>query len=200
MALENNKWDRFKNYRRLYPKPKLSWTVYKAYLNNDWTYVFDYLLGKELPITGPQQRGIDIHKDIEVNGLATTKNLSKIPSLEKGKFEEVVHKYYEPFYIIGKIDCLLDDCLLDWKTGGMSGYEAQLQLYMYLCKRKMGYLVSVNDAREVGRVYQYEAWEDGELYWDNRFEQMYLDIEQRIDELDMYARSGTLYKWINFNG
>lgn len=195
----NGKWKRFKGTRRLYPKPKLSWTVYKAYLNHDWLYVFDYLLGNDLPISEPQQKGIDIHRDIEVKGLAETSNLSKLPPLTGAEYEKVVLKDYPDFYIIGKVDCLTDSCLLDWKTGGMSGYEAQLQLYMYLTKKDMGYLVSVNQDREVGKVYQYEAWDDGELYWDSRFEQMYLDLEEKIEEMAAYSRTGTLHNWINFN-
>jgi hypothetical protein len=174
----------------MYPKPKLSWTVYKAYLNNDWAYIFDYLLGKDLPISEAQQRGIKIHKEIEERGLADCPSLSKLPNISTGRYEEVVLKEFPTHFIVGKIDCLTNTDVLDWKTGGMSGYEAQLQLYMYLAEKNNAYLVSVNDEREVGRVYQYRAWRDIEEYWSVRFDQFVLDIDSHLEEMFMYSTEG----------
>ena len=58
----------FKEYRRIYPKLRLSWSLYKLWVSKDWIQVWNYLIGNEEVETEKQQLGSKVHDFIETTG------------------------------------------------------------------------------------------------------------------------------------
>ena len=60
-------------------------------------------------------------------------------------YEQKIEKEYDTYKIVCIPDCYGDGIVIDWKTGGTSGYEKQLQLYMWALgeEYRKGYIVGV---------------------------------------------------------
>jgi hypothetical protein len=90
---------------RLFPKLRVSHSLYRYWYGNRWDDIWTYLLRLPVISTRAQEVGKRVHSYLETHGIP--------PSLER------------------RIERLDGEIILDYKTGSMSGYEKQLQSYFF---------------------------------------------------------------------
>jgi hypothetical protein len=135
-------------YRRIYPKLRLSWSLYQKFVHKDLMGVFDYLTDKQYERTGAILRGTDIHKKIELEGIKKVAGLEKLIDVSLDyKVEDKIVLEREKYQIVCQPDLYNEELVIDWKSGLTGGYEQQLQLYMWAIGEKCltGYLVPVGE-------------------------------------------------------
>jgi len=194
---------RFKNYRRLYPRIRLSWSLYKNWARGDYINVWKYLLGMETVKSDALQKGKVVHQYIEETNIP-----SKVKYILGDSFinndisqEKKIEVNMNGYVVVGVIDLLISDYVVDWKTGSLNGYASQLKLYSWLVKKALGRKInhgllvqiipewntenwseeSKVKSIEVGRTSLYVINQELDV-WGIRFEAMYDDILFNINE------------------
>ncbi len=102
--------NKYKNQRRIYPKLRISWSLYKAWVRGDYLRVWQYLTETEHYKTAAMTKGKQTHEYIEDKGLP-----NKVQKIISDK----------------------ESWIIDYKTGSLSGYEKQLNFYCWLVKNKL---------------------------------------------------------------
>lgn len=103
--------EKYKQYRRIYPKLRLSYSLFRVWLransSADYDYVWRYLSEMPYISTEAQTRG------------------------------KLIHKYIEGIDIQKQIHDIVRDqnYIVDYKSGSLSGYEKQLNYYAWLLKK-----------------------------------------------------------------
>ena len=174
-------------YKRLYPKFRLSWSLYQKYVRKDIMGCLNYLLS--MPDFQPNaERGHRIHEKIELEGFKNVRGIEDLIDMSKDyKIESKVELERDKYIIVCKPDLYSEDFVLDWKTGHTNGYEQQLQLYMWAIgdSCRTGYIIPIDEdlegkltIRHGTRQYQRSKYAG--------------DWEQRFDFL-----AGEVQSWIN---
>lgn len=132
------KIERYKAFDRIYPKLRLSPSLYKVWIKNDWAGVWAYLTRTERRSNKAMNTGRLGHSYMELNPPA---ELVKIVGEGEGSNEQKIVADRGAYYIVGQLDRLVNDYVIDYKFGGRNGYEDQLQLYMDLADKKRALLV-----------------------------------------------------------
>jgi hypothetical protein len=114
--------------RRIDPKLRLSYSLYKLWLKSDWYGIWEYLTETSRISNESQAKGKLVHTWLEEHGLP--KKLQDIT----GKFK-------------GNI-------ILDYKTGSLSGYTDQLNFYAWL-KSNVG---NLEEGKEIKMEVEYEDY------------------------------------------
>ena len=179
-------WTEFKQFRRLYPKIRISPSLlmlYKKNNNRDWTPIFDYLTGQEIIPTQAMIRGRELHEQMEVAGVP--EQLRDFFGCEEWEYEKFITHEMNDFIFSGIIDAIghtKDEyTIIDWKTGGMQGYGIQLQFY-----RTVWNLINVADVtRRVVLAHVDEGLTVDEMVVDfgGHDEDVYLLIENLLTDL-----------------
>ena len=190
-------YKKYQEYRRIYPKLRLSWSLYKAWVKKDWQEVWSYLTGQQQSKSEYQIKGTTVHKWIEDNGWKKINGISKYLKQKSYKQEKIIEKERDHYIIVSRPDLYNNKVVVDWKTGKSSGYEQQLQLYMWVIGEKCvtGLLAEVKakwkdekiEEVDLYRVKQYEK----SVYacdWEMRMDEMANDIELHIKYLDRYIK------------
>jgi len=192
----------YEEYRRLYPKLRLSWSLYKLWVKKDWRAVWDYLIGAHQQGNDDQVEGSRIHKWIEDHGWQSVDGIAKYLPHKKYKQEKVIEIDKGDYIIVARPDLYNKYLVIDWKTGRSSGYEQQLQLYMWaigekcntgmLAEIKTSYAKGEMGGKIVGvnliRVKQYEKSKYASD-WEYRFDEMYSDISNHLKYLNRYLKT-----------
>lgn len=177
-------------YRRLYPKIRLSWSLYQKFMRKDMIGIFDYLTDKrrEGEISQAMAEGSRIHTRIQKEGIRDIVGIEKLlnTALEY-KYETKITLEREGYQIICVPDLHLDHFVLDWKTGGTQGYEQQLQLYMWAIgdECQTGYLVPIKEQDGIIKVRRGIKEFKRSKYapdWEDKFYDMNNDINKWIKE------------------
>ncbi|MEB3189037.1 MAG: hypothetical protein VKL42_01675 [Snowella sp.] len=196
---------KYEKYKRIFPEIRVSWSLYKLYAQKNWPEIWDYLIGAPQESTMQQSLGNLTHEWIEKNGWDAIQGLERLGlSSLKGLEQEVklekrpAIKNGQRYVIVGKPDLFNDDLVIDWKSGKMTGYEQQLQLYMWMLgeKCKDGFIVKVEPVLEngiikevrAGKIFQYARRKDSGTIWINRMETLASDIYRNLNQLDKYLR------------
>lgn len=143
--------EKYKEYRRVYPVLRISYSLYKYWIVNNWYEVWNYLAGFQYYKSAPMTLGSEVHEWIEKNGvpewldsmvdgeevLIEDKLVLGIdienPNKKLTDFEKKLD-----YAISGIPDVRTNNYIVDWKVGGISGYEKQLNLYSWLAKKLYG--------------------------------------------------------------
>lgn len=192
---------KYKDFPRLYPKLRLSWSLYLLYTRNDWDGIWSYLTGIYRPATEKQNTGTLVHEWIKKRGYKSILGIERIVpvvGLEgvKRVFQErKLIKELEDCNIVSVPDLHTSKLVVDWKTGKMTGYEQQMQLYMWMIGEecKSAFLVQakpiVRNEKlikvQAGKVFQYERAKDVHL-WEERFVTMAQEIKGDLKKLDKF--------------
>ena len=96
------------DFRRIKPKIRVSYSLYKAWVNNNWGEIFDYLTETSHFKSNAVVKGKQVHEWLEKNGLPD--------KLQK---------------IVNEIDGYK---IIDYKTGNLNGYASQVNCYAWLSK------------------------------------------------------------------
>ena len=196
---------KYKDYRRLYPAVRVSWTAYLHWKRGRRDLLFDYLLYREPPPTVQMRRGRAIHEALQELEEETFFRLldvfveDKITSVERESKYVVDLKGYEiPTRFSGVLDVLIHteagQIIVDWKTGpsSMRAFEEQIRLYGLLLREKgmhpiKGVLVKFNDKLEIKdimEVYFYDDFDDIASRFDGFIQDLHYSI--LTGELDEY--------------
>lgn len=155
--------EKYKGFRRLYPRLRFSWTTFYKYLRNDWLGMWDYLTNNEQTPTFKMRRGKEIHEILE--NLPMEKTIADYLAVEvkdfkkEGKLELKV-EHVIPTTLVGVLDLVVrtdhGDIIVDYKTGSssLSGYKKQLMFYSIVAERKnynptFGMLLKIDDKFEI---------------------------------------------------
>ncbi len=196
-------FSKYKNFRRIYPKLRLSWSLYLLYARNDWGGIWGYLTDQYKPATDKQNMGSMAHEWIKKKGYKKIIGIERIVPIiglvdvKRVSQEKKIIKELEDCSIVSVPDLNTKRVVVDWKTGKMTGYEQQMQLYMWMIGEQCedAFLVGVkpilNDSKlesvQVGKVFQYKRNKDVDL-WGERFITMAQDIKGNLRKLDKYLR------------
>ena len=184
------------NYRRMYPKLRLSWSLYQKFMHKDIMGIFDYLTEKPRESSQVMSEGSRIHKRIELEGIGKVAGLEKLIDVSAPyQVESKIVLERDKYQIVCQPDLYNAELVLDWKTGITSGYEQQLQLYMWAIGAKClnGYLVPIREKDGIVVVkrgikqYQRSKWAQD---WEYKFEDMANDIQTML-------RGGFLEKYLS---
>ena len=174
------------DYPRLYPKLRLSWSLYQRFIRKDIRGIFDYLTGNYGERSDACNRGYQIHSRIELEGIKNVQGLEKLIDMSLDyKIEGKVILERNEYLIVCKPDLYCEEFVIDWKTGCTTGYEQQLQLYMWAIGKKCldGFIVPIGEEDQelyVKRgIKQYKRSRYAED-WEYRFSDMANDIETWI--------------------
>jgi hypothetical protein len=178
-----------KAFRRLYPKIRISWSLYKLWISNNWIGVWDYLTDAHIASTEAQDTGSEIHKRIADSGIKLVKGIEKyVVDSDTVLYEHKVILDRGQYEIVGQIDCVVPDShlVIDWKSGKLNGYEKQLQFYMWLMGEDYthGLLAKVLDKEGViklGKTMMYERskfCDDWEMMMDTIYQSICYQIEK----------------------
>jgi hypothetical protein len=158
--------------RRLFPKIRLSWSAYRSWKKGDIDSLKNYYLEVKEEPNEYMIRGSRIHKQMEFLGIPEeVKKLSKSEKFETEKYFEIE---VGESLLVGYIDVLGEDIIVDYKTGGMSGYTDQMNLYNWAMggKREM-YLVKIGDDLKVKKIQKTKL---KKVDWENELKKMSQDI------------------------
>lgn len=188
--------EEFKPYKHLYPKLRLSWSLYQKFVQKDTIGIFNYLLDIEAPKSLAASEGSRIHKKIELEGIKNVLGLEKLIDVGKEyRIESKIVVERNDYLIVCQPDLYCEDFVIDWKTGGTSGYEGQLQLYMWAIGERClnAYIVPIKeiDGKIVVQrgIKQYQRNEKTVNDWGYRFDDMANDI-------NLWISKGKLQKYI----
>jgi len=199
-------FSKYKKFRRIYPKLRLSWTLYLLYIRRDWVGIWNYLIGSYSPGTKSQNIGIETHEWIKKKGYKKILGIDRLlPIFELKestpvKQEKKIIKDYDYYSIVSIPDLYTEKIVVDWKSGKMNGYEQQMQLYMWMIGKdcENGFLVATKPIYkgdklktvQAGKVFQYRRSEKSDI-WENVFETIAQDIINNLKNFDKYlAESG----------
>ncbi len=196
--------EKYKPFYRLYPRLRLSWSLYLLYTRNNWDGIWAYLTGQQRAATDKQSMGTLVHEWIKDNGyrkILGVERILPVIGLEKRKRvyqERKLTRELDDCDIVAVPDLNTKTLVVDWKTGKMTGYEQQMQLYMWMLGEECrdAFLVGISPilkdgklrAVQAGRVFQYKRAPDVEL-WEDRFITMAQDIKRNIRKLDVFIRN-----------
>lgn len=183
-----------KKYRHIYPKLRLSWSLYQKFARKDIIGIFDYLTDKKRETNEACSEGTRIHTKIELEGIKNIRGIEKLIDISQDYFlESKVILERKDYLIVCKPDLYNDEVVIDWKTGGTNGYEQQLQLYMWAIDCKIGYLVPIGEreglyVKRGVKEYRRSRYAGD---WEYKFEDMANDIQTWIKngQLDRYLKN-----------
>ncbi|HLT42291.1 MAG TPA: hypothetical protein VKZ95_06260 [Sphingobacteriaceae bacterium] len=143
---------KYKEFRRIYPVPRLSYSLYKYWIKNDWYEVWNYLAGFQYYKSSAMTLGSEGHEWIQKNGVP--KWLAEMVDNEKVHIEEKLTWGIDidnPSKVLRDEEKELEYCvviipdvrseftyIVDWKFGGIAGYEKQLSQYSWIGKKIFG--------------------------------------------------------------
>jgi hypothetical protein len=187
--------EKYKEYRRIYPKIRSSWSLYKLWVKKDWLAVWQYLTDIKTAGTQKQVDGQIVHTWIEDNGWQSVDGIAKYLTKKRYKQEKTIEIERESHIIVARPDLYDSSLVLDWKTGHSNGYEQQLQLYMWTIgdKCNKGLLAEIDSIWEgesikgvvLKRVKEYERSKYASD-WEYRLEEMANDIINHLKYLNRY--------------
>lgn len=185
--------EKYKEYRRIYPKIRSSWTLYKLWVRKDWIAIWQYLTETKLIGTKKQVDGQTIHIWIEDNGWQSVNGIARYLPSKNYKQEKVIEIERDNYIIVARPDLYNSKLVLDWKSGKSSGYEQQLQLYMWVIGEKCtrGLLAEIKKEGDpiksvsLVRVKEYERSKYASD-WEYRLEEMINDILNHLKYLNRY--------------
>lgn len=204
-----NSLEKYKQFRRIYPKPRLSYSLWRYWIKNDWVNVWAYLCDFGGPGNPKQQTGKRVHECIEKNG-APKELIKKIPSLEYEVVRDIETKLEieaKDYFVVGKPDEFFlyrthgakfnDLVIIDYKHGAVKGYEKQLNLYAWLIQQTFrsefasmtGYIIEIKSKwnngeiaeLSIGRTKQYQLQQKWMNEWELIFEEMVQSILLSIE-------------------
>ncbi len=176
----------------IYPKLRVSWTLFKLWITHDWVGIWEYLT-----MTGLRRQvaelGIKGHKYLQNNGVGEVEGIEKFIFEKELEYEKKLHLERDGYVIVMKIDLLSKDTVYDYKFGGTGGYEQQLQSYMWGSNRNIAALLPIEwdgeGVMKMGKgvkIYERSRYCDE---WENRYYEMQNDINLAI-------KKGRLHKFL----
>ncbi len=166
--MPNSLLAKYKDYRRLYPRLRFSWSTLRYYLANDWYGLWAYLTDNEPTPSRKMRRGKVVHEALELSNVGQQMGellgLNVTDVKREGKIELKVDFYY-PVTLVGVLDVLLTlkngtHVIMDYKTGStaLASYAKQLRFYAIVSeqkgyKPKLGVLLKFDNNMDVKDLY-----------------------------------------------
>lgn len=200
--------EKYKQYKRIFPKLKLSYTLYKLWLRKDYSAIWNYLTGLgEAYTSTAMDNGKDVHKYLEEHSiLPAVREL--IGKTKKYKKEWKIEKEMDLYKLVGILDLSTPKIIIDYKSGkSQSGYDRQLSFYAYLTFLATGkipehgaivYVEGYKDDNldivevEVIKTSMYEINEKKVFEWEEVLYEIYNEINYEI-------KKGSLDKFLKLN-
>lgn len=202
--------EKYKEFRRIYPVPRLSYSLYKYWIVNNWYEVWNYLAGYQYYKSAPMTLGSEVHDWIKEHGVPEW--LAEMVDNEKLHIEQKMtwgididnpSKVLRPEekeigYCVVTIPDVRSEFtyIVDWKAGGISGYEKQLSQYSWIGQKvhgkdtyKRNIVIGIEPIRdENGEIkyvrktksHEYETNQKWINEWDFVFEEMNNSIRKAI--------------------
>jgi len=144
--------EKYKEFRRIYPVPRLSWSLYKYWIQNNWYEVWNYLAGFQYYKSDPMELGSQGHKWLEEHGIPNW--MLDMVDNEKVHIEQKLTWGIDidnPSKVLKEEEKKLDwsfvgipdvrsefTYILDYKFGGISGYEKELSMFTWVSRKLYG--------------------------------------------------------------
>lgn len=199
--------EKFKDFRRLYPAVRVSWSAFQHWRAGRKDRLFDYLLSREPAPTVAQRRGRVFHQAVEGLDERLLRRLFSLVGVESPRRflleekKEIKLDYEIPTVFVGVFDVLLEVeegwVVVDWKTGKspIRWYDEQILLYglslkLLGKKPKFGVLVKFNENLDISEYFEVEFAEEN-----------LADIGQKFDtfiqELHWWILTGELESYLD---
>lgn len=206
--------EKYKEFRRVYPVPRLSYSLYKYWIKNNWYEVWNYLANFQYYKSTPMTMGSELHDWIKDNGCPEW--LHEMVDNEKIHVEQKLTFGIDidnPEKVLTEDEKKLGYCvvivpdirteftyIVDWKFGGISGYEKQLSQYSWISRKLFGkekytrnMVVGIEPIRNAEgfieavrkiKSHEYEVNNRMVNEWDLIFDEMNNSIRRGLDDGD----------------
>jgi hypothetical protein len=127
----------YKQYRRLYPKIRIAYTLYTAYVRKDWDAVAAYLTEMGMFRSDAMETGIVVHDFLEQNEVQPKilRTINRWSEKREPVYKEIkIELDQDNYMLVAKPDLLIGEFIVEYKTGTtkLEYYKRQLEFYKYV--------------------------------------------------------------------
>lgn len=127
----------YKQYRRLYPKIRIAYTLYTAYVRKDWDSIAAYLTETGIYQSDAMRLGITVHDFMEQQEVMPKimRTVNRWSDKREPVYKEIkIELDQENFMLVAKPDLLVGEFIVEYKTGNtkLENYKRQLEFYKYV--------------------------------------------------------------------
>lgn len=191
------KIERYRCFDRLFPRVRASYSLYHNWIKNDWESVFRYITRTEMRSTKAMETGKKGHSFLELYPPA---EIRKIVGEGRGESEKFIIVKRDDYDLVGVVDWLINDYVVDYKFGSIKGYDMQVQNYMFMTGKKKALLAQFEPIWEAEEIVGAKLKRTAEYDRDKqKIEEWQLIIDEMVNSIRLAVHDGTFEDFCRAN-